>query len=51
MELSYLKIGPYYLGKTLGFGSFGKVKLGEHEKFGQKVAIKILNRKKIHYLK
>ena len=45
-----LKIGPYYLGKTLGTGSFGKVKLGEHEKFGQKVAIKILNKKKIHFL-
>mmetsp|Transcript_1926 Transcript_1926/g.3094 ORF Transcript_1926/g.3094 Transcript_1926/m.3094 type:complete len:475 (+) Transcript_1926:59-1483(+) len=50
MELSFLKIGPYYLSKTLGVGSFGKVKLGEHEKCGQKVAVKILNKKKIYYL-
>jgi 5'-AMP-activated protein kinase catalytic alpha subunit len=45
------KIGPYFLGKTLGVGSFGKVKLGEHEICEQKVAIKILNRKKIQLLK
>lgn len=50
MESPYLKIGPYYLGKTLGVGSFGKVKLGEHEKCNQKVAVKILNRKKIHFM-
>ena len=50
MESMFLKIGPYFLGKTLGVGSFGKVKLGQHEKCGQKVAVKILNRKKIHYL-
>ena len=47
----YPKIGPYYLGKTLGTGSFGKVKLGEHEKYKQKTAIKILNKKRIHFLK
>jgi 5'-AMP-activated protein kinase catalytic alpha subunit len=45
------KIGPYFIGKTLGVGSFGKVKLGEHEICEQKVAIKILNRKKIHLLR
>mmetsp|Transcript_24421 Transcript_24421/g.61823 ORF Transcript_24421/g.61823 Transcript_24421/m.61823 type:complete len:476 (-) Transcript_24421:723-2150(-) len=45
------KIGPYFLGKTLGVGSFGKVKLGEHELCDQKVAVKILNRKKIQLLK
>mmetsp|Transcript_10512 Transcript_10512/g.20722 ORF Transcript_10512/g.20722 Transcript_10512/m.20722 type:complete len:476 (-) Transcript_10512:35-1462(-) len=44
------KIGPYFLGKTLGVGSFGKVKLGEHELCDQKVAVKILNRKKIQLL-
>lgn len=46
-----VKIGPYFLGKTLGVGSFGKVKLGEHELCDQKVAIKILNKKKIQLLK
>ena len=35
------------MGKTLGIGSFGKVKLAEHALTGHKVAIKILNRKKI----
>ncbi|AAK39929.1 SNF-related kinase (nucleomorph) [Guillardia theta] len=50
-KLFSIKIGPYYLGKTLGVGSFGKVKLGEHELCGQKVAVKILNRKKIKNLK
>lgn len=37
----------YRLGKTLGIGSFGKVKVAEHVQTGHKVAIKILNRKKI----
>jgi len=38
----------YRMGKTVGVGSFGKVKVAEHLLTGQKVAIKILNRKKIH---
>lgn len=42
-----VRIGPYRLGKTLGIGSFCKVKLGIHEITGIKVAIKILNRKKL----
>jgi 5'-AMP-activated protein kinase catalytic alpha subunit len=42
-----LKIGNYRLGKTLGLGSFGKVKVAEHEATGHKVAVKILNRSKI----
>ncbi|MBA0848214.1 hypothetical protein Goshw_029794 [Gossypium schwendimanii] len=37
----------YKLGKTLGIGSFGKVKIAEHILTGHKVAIKILNRRKI----
>ncbi|XP_058107344.1 SNF1-related protein kinase catalytic subunit alpha KIN10-like isoform X2 [Magnolia sinica] len=41
----YEKISPYYrLGKTLGIGSFGKVKLAQHVLTGHKVAVKILNR-------
>ncbi|ORX75631.1 Pkinase-domain-containing protein [Anaeromyces robustus] len=39
-------IGGYHIGKTLGKGSFGKVKLGVHKLTGQKVAIKIVD--KIH---
>jgi len=45
--MSVTKIGGYRLGKTLGLGAFSKVKLGIHELTGEKVAIKILNRKKL----
>mmetsp|Transcript_9707 Transcript_9707/g.18514 ORF Transcript_9707/g.18514 Transcript_9707/m.18514 type:complete len:514 (+) Transcript_9707:61-1602(+) len=44
---SSVRIGPYTLGRTLGIGSFCKVKLAVHELTGQKVAVKILNRKKL----
>lgn len=37
----------YRFGKTLGIGSFGKVKIAEHILTGHKVAIKILNRRKV----
>jgi 5'-AMP-activated protein kinase catalytic alpha subunit len=40
-------LANYRLGKTLGIGSFGKVKVAEHILTGHKVAIKILNRRKI----
>jgi 5'-AMP-activated protein kinase, catalytic alpha subunit len=36
-----------HLEKTLGQGTFGKVKLAIHERTGEKVAIKILEKKKI----
>eukprot|EP01101_Sappina_pedata_P001407 TRINITY_DN11494_c0_g1_i1.p1 TRINITY_DN11494_c0_g1~~TRINITY_DN11494_c0_g1_i1.p1 ORF type:complete len:518 (+),score=160.23 TRINITY_DN11494_c0_g1_i1:96-1649(+) len=42
-----MKIGNYRLGKTLGTGSFGKVKVAQHERTGHTVAVKILNRKRI----
>ena len=42
-----LRVGDYKLGKVLGIGSFCKVKLATHEPTGAKVAIKILNRKKL----
>ncbi|EPZ31872.1 Protein kinase, catalytic domain-containing protein [Rozella allomycis CSF55] len=38
------RVGPYFLGKTLGTGSTGRVKLGTHMDNGKKVAIKILNK-------
>ncbi|XP_056132604.1 5'-AMP-activated protein kinase catalytic subunit alpha-2 isoform X1 [Lampris incognitus] len=45
-----VKIGHYILGDTLGVGTFGKVKIGEHQLTGHKVAVKILNRHKIRSL-
>ncbi|KAL1566344.1 SNF1-related protein kinase catalytic subunit alpha kin10 [Salvia divinorum] len=35
----------YRIGKTLGHGSFGKVKIAEHVRTGHKVAVKIINRR------
>ncbi|OBA18053.1 carbon catabolite derepressing protein kinase [Metschnikowia bicuspidata var. bicuspidata NRRL YB-4993] len=40
-----VRIGKYQVLKTLGEGSFGKVKLAEHLTTNQKVALKIINRK------
>ncbi|CAD8051193.1 unnamed protein product [Paramecium sonneborni] len=40
-------IGSYIIGKTLGFGTFGKVKMGIHEQSQEKVAIKILEKDRI----
>ncbi|XP_052179961.1 SNF1-related protein kinase catalytic subunit alpha KIN10-like isoform X2 [Diospyros lotus] len=37
----------YRFGKTLGHGSFGRVKVAEHLLTGSKVAIKILNRRRM----
>lgn len=42
-----LSLPKYKVGKTLGIGSFGKVKMAEHLLTGLKVAIKILNKRKI----
>lgn len=42
-----LKIGNYRFSKNLGTGSFGKVKLALNEVTGHKVAIKIMNKKRI----
>eukprot|EP00127_Corallochytrium_limacisporum_P003549 Clim_evm32s150 gene=Clim_evmTU32s150 len=46
----HLQIGQYILGETLGVGTFGKVKIAEHTLTKHKVAVKILNRKKIKSL-
>lgn len=41
------RLGQYHVVKTLGEGSFGKVKLAVHQVSGQKVALKIINRRKL----
>ncbi len=40
-------VGQYMLGKTIGEGTFGKVKIGIHLPTGEKVAVKILEKSKI----
>ncbi len=40
-------VGQYMLGKTIGEGTFGKVKLAVHMPSGEKVAIKILEKSRI----
>ncbi len=40
----------YFLISFLGVGTFGKVKLAEHVVTGQKVAIKIINKQKMHQM-
>ncbi|KAL8936489.1 MAG: hypothetical protein Q9216_004906 [Gyalolechia sp. 2 TL-2023] len=41
------RLGHYHVKKTLGEGSFGKVKLAVHRVSGQEVALKIISRKKL----
>jgi len=41
------RIGQYQVIRTLGEGSFGKVKLATHNITGQQVALKIIARKKL----
>ncbi|WFD07189.1 non-specific serine/threonine protein kinase [Malassezia vespertilionis] len=40
-------LGQYVLHQTLGVGSFGKVKLATHALTGHRVAVKIINKRKI----
>ena len=40
-----ITIGQYHLGKSIGQGTFGKVKLGTHTLSSEKVAIKVLQKK------
>ena len=40
-ETNVTRVGPYALGRTLGKGAFGWVKLGVHDKTGVKVAVKV----------
>jgi carbon catabolite-derepressing protein kinase len=41
------RVGAYQIKKTLGEGSFGKVKLAVHRVTNQQVALKIIARKKL----
>ena len=41
------RLGQYKVIETLGEGSFGKVKLAVHQTTGQKVALKIISRRKL----
>lgn len=40
-------IGSYMLGKTIGEGTFGKVKIAVHAPSGERVAVKILEKSRI----
>jgi len=40
-------IGQYMLGKTIGEGTFGKVRIGTHILTGEKVAVKVLEKDRI----
>lgn len=42
-----MSIVKFEIGKTLGQGTFGKVRLGTHSITGENVAIKILEKDKI----
>mmetsp|Transcript_38736 Transcript_38736/g.54546 ORF Transcript_38736/g.54546 Transcript_38736/m.54546 type:complete len:668 (-) Transcript_38736:7-2010(-) len=50
MDQAPVQIGQFILGKNLGIGAFGKVKLATHAVTGHKVAVKILNKAKIKQL-
>lgn len=41
------RVGKYELGRTLGEGTFAKVKFARHVETGENVAIKILDKEKI----
>jgi tRNA A-37 threonylcarbamoyl transferase component Bud32 len=42
-----ITVGQYQVGKAIGQGTFGKVKLGTHTMTAEKVAIKVLQKSKI----
>ncbi|CAK9045134.1 unnamed protein product [Durusdinium trenchii] len=45
--MSNKTLGHYILGKTIGEGTFGKVKLGRHILTGERVAVKVLEKDRI----
>ena len=46
-----IKVSDYEMGRTLGSGSFGRVKLSKNKKNGKYVAIKILKKSELIKLK
>ncbi len=46
-QLGIYYFNTYILGRDLGKGTFGKVKVGTHMLTGEKVAVKILEKDKI----
>ncbi|XP_040990511.1 CBL-interacting serine/threonine-protein kinase 1-like isoform X2 [Juglans microcarpa x Juglans regia] len=51
VEREGMRLGKYELGRTLGEGNFGKVKLAKNIETGQSFAVKILEKTKIINLK
>jgi len=49
-KINMRKVGHYVMGKTLGEGTFGKVREGLHVYTGEKVAVKMLEKEKIRDL-
>ena len=47
LMLADKNIGQFSIGKTLGKGTFGKVKIGTHLLTHEKVAIKVLEKQRI----
>lgn len=45
-----MRLGKYELGRTLGEGNFGKVKLAKNIESGQPFAVKILEKNRIIHL-
>jgi serine/threonine protein kinase len=46
-----MRMGKYEMGRTLGEGHFGKVRLARHAETGRAFAIKILDRQRILAMK
>jgi 5'-AMP-activated protein kinase catalytic alpha subunit len=46
-----MRMGKYEMGRTLGEGHFGKVRLARHAESGRAFAIKILDRQRILAMK
>ena len=47
MVIPTRKVGKYELGRTIGEGSFAKVKYAQNSETGESVAVKVLDRETI----